>query len=141
MTSRVAGKKSHSNRFSSKQPTSEFRVGRVLAHQRGQVWYLRYSENGQRPRVGFDREQARRMAAEINAQLESGAPSLLGFEPVTIPELRQRWLDHHEHIRRSSVNTIKRYRSASLHLVNFVEGVCPTRGWHRIFGRGRRKSS
>ncbi len=35
------------------------------------------------------------MAAEINAQLESGAPSLLGFEPVTIAELRQRWIETH----------------------------------------------
>ncbi|HWB07971.1 MAG TPA: hypothetical protein VG826_01915 [Pirellulales bacterium] len=67
------------------------------------------------------------MAAEINAQLESSAPSLLGFEPVTIPELRQRWLDHHEHIRRSSVNTIKRYRAATSHLVNFVEEACRVR--------------
>lgn len=67
------------------------------------------------------------MAAEINAQLETGAPSLLGFEPVTIADLRQRWLDHHEHIRRSSVNTIKRYRAATMHLVNFVEAACRVR--------------
>ena len=130
MASSTAGKKSNtkSNRRSSKQPAS-FRVGRVLAHQRGQIWYLRYSENGQRqrPRVGHDRELARRMASEINAQLESGAPSLLGFEPVTIAELRLRWLDHHEHIRRSSVNTIKRYRAATRHLVNYVEGSCRVR--------------
>ena len=106
-----------------------FRIGRVLAHQRGKTWYLRYFENGQRqrPRVGPDQDEARRMAAEINSQLESGAPSLLGFEPVSIAELRQRWLDHHEHIRRSSVNTIKRYRSATAHLANFVEGPCRVR--------------
>jgi hypothetical protein len=29
----------------------------------------------------------------------SGAPNLLGFEPVTIPRLRRRWLDHDEHSR------------------------------------------
>jgi integrase len=128
MASSIAREKSKSNRLSSKQATS-FRIGRVLAHQRGEVWYLRYSEDGRRqqPRVGHDRELARRMAAEINAQLESGAPSLLGFEPVTIAELRQRWLDHHEHIRRSSVNTIKRYRAATSHLVNFVTDVCRVR--------------
>lgn len=119
MASVSVSKQSKGSRLSVKQPAS-FRVGRVLAHQRGQVWYLRYCENGQRqrPRVGFDREQARRMAAEINAQLESGAPSLLGFEPVTSAELRQRWLEHHEHIRRSSVNTIKRYRAATMHLID-----------------------
>lgn len=57
MSSSLVGKKSKNNRRSSKQATS-FRMGRVLAHQRGQVWYLRYSENGQpqQPRVGHDRE-------------------------------------------------------------------------------------
>jgi hypothetical protein len=75
-----------------------FRVGRVRAFLRGRVWYLSYSEQGRRrqPRVGRDRDEAKRLAAEINAQLEVGAPSALGFEPVSIIELRQRWLDHHE---------------------------------------------
>jgi len=58
---------------------------------------------------------ARQMAAEINAQLEVGAPSALGFEPISIPDLRQRWLDHHEHVRRSSLETIRRYRAATEH--------------------------
>lgn len=54
MASSTAGKKSKGSRLSSSQPAS-FRIGRVLAHQRGDVWYLRYSENGQRqrPRVGY----------------------------------------------------------------------------------------
>jgi hypothetical protein len=80
------------------------------------------------------------MAAEINSQLESGAPSLLGFEPVTIAELRQRWLDHHEHIRRSSVSTICRYRSATAHLANYVEGPCRVR-LASDFRPGRPRSS
>jgi len=105
--------------------TTSFRVGRVSAYLRGRVWYLRYIEHGQRhqPRVGSDRDAARQMAAEINAQLEVGAPSALGFEPVPIIELRQRWLDHHEHVRRSSVETVRRYRSATEHLINFVTSV------------------
>ena len=67
------------------------------------------------------------MAAEINAQLEFGIPSALGFEPISIAEVRRRWLDHHEHIRRSSLNTIRRYRSATQHLVNFVNDTRPLR--------------
>ena len=68
----IAGQKSAG------QNGTSFRIGRVLAHQRGKTWYLRYFENGQRqrPRVGPDQGEARRMAAEINSQLESGAPSL-----------------------------------------------------------------
>jgi hypothetical protein len=67
------------------------------------------------------------MAAEINAQLEVGAPSALGFEPISIPAVRQRWLDHHEHIRRSSLHTIRRYGSATQHLLNFIQDVRPLR--------------
>ena len=108
---------------------TSFRVGRVRAYLRGKVWYLCYYEAGQRrqPRVGPNKEEAKKVAAEINAQLEVGAPSALGFEPISIPEVRQRWLDHHEHVRRSSVNTVRRYSSATSHLVNFVREVRPLR--------------
>jgi integrase len=99
-----------------------FRVGRVRVYLRGRVWYLSYSEQGRRrqPRVGTDRDEAKRMAAEVNAQLEAGAPSSLGFTPIGFPELRQQWLDHHEHVRRSSLQTISRYRTATEHLIDFI---------------------
>jgi len=99
-----------------------FRVGRVRADLRGSVWYLCYSEHGRRhrPRVGPDRRAARRMAAQINAQLESGAPAALSFEPIGIDELQRRWLANHEHVLRSSLQTIRRYRAATNHLIGFV---------------------
>src|SRR4051812_9783234 len=100
-----------------------FRVGRVLGYLRGKVWYLCYHDNGQRhrPRIGPDREAARQLAAQINAQLEVGAPAALSFEPLAIPELRRRWLEHHEQVLRSSVQTINRYRTATEHLLHFLE--------------------
>ena len=106
---------------------TSFRVGRVRAFRRGHVWYLGYYEHGRRrqPRVGPERELARQMAAEINGQLEVGAPSALGFQPISIPDLREHWLDYHEHVRRSSVHTIRRYRSATEHLLEFVRVVRP----------------
>jgi integrase len=109
--------------------TAPFRVGRVRAHRRGEVWYLTYFEQGRRrqPRVGPERDVARRMAAEINAQLECGAPSALGFEGVAVGELRQRWLDNHEYVRRSALATIRRYEAATQHLMNFLKAVRPLR--------------
>jgi hypothetical protein len=106
----------------SKKPRS-CRVGKVQAYLRGQVWYLCYHENGQRqrPRVGPDREAARQFAAQINAQLAVGAPAALSFQPITIADLRDRWLQHHELVLRSSVQTINRYRTASNHLQLFVQ--------------------
>jgi integrase len=100
-----------------------FRVGKVQAYLRGHVWYLCYHEAGQRrrPRVGPEREAARQLAAQVNAQLEVGAPAALSFEAIAIPELRRRWLDHHEQVLRSSVQTINRYRTATDHLLRFLE--------------------
>jgi integrase len=117
-----------SNSRRSKKSTS-FRIGRVRAYLRGRVWYLCYHEDGRRhqPRVGPDRDVARQMAAEINAQLEVGVPSALWFQPVSVAELRQRWLDYHEHVRRSSVATVRRYQQATEHLLNFIRDVRPLR--------------
>src|SRR5687767_15912706 len=108
---------------------SSFRIGKVKGYVRGRVWYLQYHENGQRrrPRVGPDPDAARRLAAQTNAQLETGDVAVLTFEPVPVSDLRQRWLEHHEHVLRSSVHTVSRYRTATQHLLDFVRDVRPVR--------------
>lgn len=100
-----------------------FRVGRVRVFLRGRVWYLQYHEHGKRrrPRAGSDRSAARQLAAQINGQLEMGAPSALSFEPVTIETLRERWLRQHDEVKRSSVQTICRYRTATQHFLRFAQ--------------------
>lgn len=112
----------------SRRPAS-FRVGRVAVYQRGRVWYLRYHEQGKRhqPRVGPDRQAARQLAAQVNAQLETGVPASTSYTPLSIAALRQRWLDHHEHVRRSSVATVNRYRTATAYLLRFIDEVQPVR--------------
>lgn len=65
------------------------------------------------------------MAAQINAQLEVNVPTAFSFESVRIDELQRRWLDHHEQILRSSVHTVRRYRTATRHLLEFVAVQCP----------------
>ncbi len=108
---------------------ASFRVGRVTVYRRGRVWYLCYHQHGRRhrPRVGPDKTAARQLAAQVNAQIETGAPTLLDFEPVGIPELREHWLAHHEDVLRSSLATIRRYRTASEHLIRFVDDVHPVK--------------
>ena len=46
-----------------------FRIGKVTGYLRGRVWYLCYSEHGQRrrPRVGPDLSVARQLAADASA--------------------------------------------------------------------------
>src|SRR6476659_10110813 len=98
---------------------TSFRVGKVSAYRRGRTWYLCYFEDGKRrrPRVGPDRDAARQLAAQINGQLEIGAPAALSFEPISVGGLRTRWLEHHEQVLRSSVQSINRYRTATNHLM------------------------
>ena len=105
--------------------SQSFRVGKVKAYLRREIWYLCYFENGQRrrPRVGPDREAAKQLAAQTNAQLEVGAPALLSFEPLAIDALREQWLQHHDQVLRSSAQTINRYRTATAHLLRFIRDV------------------
>lgn len=104
-------------------PKVHFRVGKVSADLRGRVWYLCYFEHGKRhrPRVGTDRDAARQLAAQINGQLETGAPAALSFEPIPVADLRTRWLEHHEQVLRASVGSIARYRTATDHLLRYLE--------------------
>ena len=118
-----------SERSSAAGKSKSFRIGKVRADSRGRVWYLTYHQHGwrRRPRVGADRAAARQLAAQINSQLEVGAAAALSFGSITIAELQKRWLDHHEHVLLSSVQTISRYRTATAHLVRFVEPVARLR--------------
>jgi integrase len=106
---------------------NSFRVGKVRADLRGKVWYLTYHEDGQRIRcrVSSDRKTAQQMAAQVNAQIEVSAPTAFSFEAIGIDQLQERWLKHHEHVLRSSVHTIRRYRTATHHLINFVRSRAP----------------
>jgi integrase len=113
---------SNRRRQSASSKASTFRVGKVRGDLRGQVWYLTYHEHGirQRPRVGRDLAAAKQLAAQINGQLASDAPAALSYRPVSIDELRSGWLDHHEHVARSSIQTVRRYRAATEHLERFL---------------------
>src|SRR5439155_508511 len=75
------------NPKSSRRATKDkksFRIGKVRAYRREKIWYLFYREQGRRrqPRIGPDQDLARQTASGINAQLEVGIPSALGFEPI-----------------------------------------------------------
>jgi integrase len=73
-----------------------------------------------RRRVGGSEAEAAQAAADLNARLASGASAPPVFTPVSVAELRRRFLDHHEHVLSSSVGTIRRYRAATQHLEDFA---------------------
>ena len=107
---------------SRKRPRRRKRVGRVSYYQHHGGWHLYYQQDGEavRKRVADSEEAAAQLAAQVNAQLSSGAPTLFSFEPVAVPELRRRFLDYHEHVLGSSLATVRRYRAATRHLESFA---------------------
>ena len=96
-------------------------MGQVSYYCHHRAWHIYYREGGRqvRRRVGDTEEVAAQVAAQVNAQLATAAPTLFSFTPVTIAELRRRFLDHHEHVLRSSLATVSRYRAATQHVENF----------------------
>jgi hypothetical protein len=98
------------------------RVGRVSLYFHHGAWWLYYRDGGKpvRRRVAQTREEAEPVAAQVNAQLTSGAPTLLAFTPINLTELRQQFLAYHENVLRSSVATVRRYRAATQHLEDFA---------------------
>ena len=99
------------------------RVGKVSYYCHHGSWYVYYRDGRQqvRRRVSEDEQTAAAIAAEVNAQLAADVPTQFSFCPISVVELRRRFLDHHEHVRHSSVGTLRRYRSATRHLVSYVE--------------------
>jgi integrase len=102
-------------------------VGLVTVFFRGASWHIYYREGGRpkRVRIGHDLDEAKRHAAEVNAQISHGLPSAFGFERLSVVELVEHWLEHHEYVLRSAVPTIRRYRSAVAHMTRFVEATSP----------------
>jgi integrase len=97
------------------------KIGRVSVYQHHGGWYVYYRE-GERSvqkRVADSRADAEKIAGQINAQLGNSAPTMLAFETVSVVELRRSFLDHHEHVLRSSLATVRRYRAATQYLENF----------------------
>ena len=98
------------------------RVGKVSYYFHHGSWWVYYLD-GQRQvrrRTGPDEQVAEQLAAQLNAQLTTAAPTMFSFSPLAVPELSRQFLDHHEHVLRSSVATIRRYRSALKHLEDFA---------------------
>jgi len=86
------------------------RIGRVTVYLRGSRYWIYYRQGKQvRRPVGTNKEEALALAAKINAQLAEGAPTILAFQPIAVDALVAKWLDHHEHVRRSSLATVRRY--------------------------------
>ena len=103
---------------------SRCRVGRVSVYLHHGAWWIYYRDRGKqvRRKVGVSRPDAQQLAAQVNAQLASGAPTLLAFTPIGFVELRQAFLTYQENVLQSAVATVHRYRAATKQLEDFTHG-------------------
>lgn len=99
------------------------RVGCVSVYLRGGRYWIYYRQAGEAVRqpVGIDANAALRLASKINAELAEGTQPALVFKSIQVADLVRKWLDHHEQIRRSSLATVRRYRTAVQYLATFVQ--------------------
>jgi integrase len=106
----------------SKRARLRKRVGSVSYYFHHGAWWVYYREGERqvRRRIGPDEDTAATIAAQVNAQVATAAPTMFSFKPLAVPELCHQFLDYHEHVLRSSVATIRRYRTALRHLEDFA---------------------
>jgi integrase len=97
------------------------RIGRVSVYKHRRRWWVYYREHGQavRKAVADDAKTAAQIAAQINLELSASAPTLFSFRPIPVVELQRTFIDYHEHVVRSSLATVSRYRAATQHLVDY----------------------
>lgn len=97
------------------------KIGRVSIYLHHGSWWIYFRDGGRQVRrsVANDEAAAERIAAETNAQLTASAPTAFSFKPATLAELQADFVDYHETVLRSSLATVRRYRSATQHLVTF----------------------
>jgi integrase len=105
------------------------RIGRVSIYRHRRRWWVYYREHGRpvRKAVADDVKAAEQVAAQINLELMSAAPTFFSFRPIPVAELQRAFIDYHEHVVRSSLATVSRYRTATQHLVNFCTGALANR--------------
>jgi integrase len=117
--------------------TARRRVGRVSYYLHHGAWHVYYRDGRQqvRCRVADNEQDAARISAQINAQLAAATPTLLAFEPVGVAELRRRFLDDHEQVRRSSLATVARYRAATKHLEDYAATLPASAMAHQLSPR------
>src|SRR5262245_9114651 len=107
-----------------KPGADRMRVGKVTLYLHHGAWWVYFSDGAKRIRrkVSESQKEAEIVAAQTNLQLTQVAPTPFSFQPVSVADLRQRFLDYHEHVLKSSVGTLARYRSATQHLEDFAHG-------------------
>lgn len=104
---------------------ARLRIGRVSIYFHHNAWWLYYRSGGKVCRIksGSCQLTAEQQAGQIHSLLSLGQLPKPLNGTVDVDVVKQQFLDHHEHVRKSSMNTVRRYRAAIEHLVTFVKSL------------------
>ena len=104
---------------------ARLRIGRVSIYFHHNAWWLYYRSCGKACRIksGSCQRTAEKEAGQIHGQLSLGQLSVPVSGTIDVDAVKQQFLDHHEYVRKSSMNTVRRYRAALEHLVTFVKSL------------------
>lgn len=113
---------------------ARIRIGRVSVYLHHNSWWLYYRQQGDvyRSNVGTCQLTAEQQAAQINGQLTLGQPVPAMNRSLDFLQLKQQFLWHHEHVRKSSLSTIRRYRAALEHLVQYTQSFAKSPALHQF---------
>jgi len=98
------------------------RLGKVSIYRRGRSYWIYFRDKGRsiRKRIDGNLAVARATASQVNVHLEQGRSSPFSFQTKPIVQVVENFLEHCRVIRGLRVRTVRRYRAALDHFLEFV---------------------
>jgi len=98
------------------------RLGKVTIYRRGRSYWIYFRDGGRsiRKKVDGNLATARATASHVNVHLEQGRTSPFSFQTRPIAQVVNDFLEHCRDIRGLRIRSVRRYRSALDHFLDFV---------------------
>ena len=98
------------------------RLGKVSVYRRGSSYWIYFRDSGKsiRKRIDGNLATAKATASQINVHLEQKQPSPFNLQTKPVAKVVQDFLEHCKLARGLRIRSLKRYRAALAHFVDFV---------------------
>ena len=98
------------------------RLGKVTIYRRGSSYWLYFRDGGRsiRKKVDGNLATARATASHVNVHLEQGRTSPFSFQTKPIAQVVNDFLEHCRDVRGLRIRSVRRYRAALDHFLDFV---------------------
>jgi len=99
------------------------RLGKVSIYRRGSSYWIYFRDDGKtvRKKIDGDLATAKATASQVNVYLEQNRPSQFNYQTKSVATVVDDFLDHCKLARGLRVRTVRRYRAALDHFVDFIK--------------------